>query len=104
MGQRRDKAFKRQDSLEKAEHQAIPDAERSMLRYIHVCVGVGVYISTCIHIFTYLVSLIISVIFLSSNVFKYVQSIYLNTAQSDLDIIKSITILVLGNSRVLPQV
>ena len=29
MGQRRDKAFKRQDNLEKAEHQEIPDAERS---------------------------------------------------------------------------
>ena len=40
MGQRRDKAFKRQDNLEKAEHQEIPDAERSMVRYIYMCVWV----------------------------------------------------------------
>lgn len=79
MGQRRDKACKRQSNLENAEHQAIPDAERSMMRYIHVCVGVGEYTSTRIHIFSYLVSLIISVIFLSSSVFKYMQTIYLST-------------------------
>lgn len=79
MGQRRDKACKRQSNLEKAEHQAIPDAERSMMRYIHVCVAVGAYTSTRIHIFSYLVSLIISVIFLSSSVFKYIQTIYLST-------------------------